>query len=759
MIVACPRWDLFARRFALFIPPRPMPALRLIAPFLLLLLLSKSGLRGGERAKTQWTRQSVKAELKAFEAALKRTGLKSPMKRALELAAQEKDWDAAQVQQRWQSRIDYWRDVLLDNKSWGEVLDATSSSFKPLKAALDAGDESADKAWARYLTERPGIPGAMASVAYQKLLFEAYAWTQFRDDGSFLFDRADELIESKVRLLNLEPVQLDADRDYDWFVKHERDRLFYIMHQNQWHTMCLGLAQLHRPDDKWVRQWVRLTMAHIDQCPRLPNGQSDGAALTPSQNNASWSFYGYVANRLRYLLLNYLAMKDSPVLTPRLHAVVLRMIQAHVQHLDSLGVAAYSGNYCSATGKALFLTAMLMPEIRVSDQFVERMFQHLQRALGKELLSDGCHVHRSFSYHQTFVERPLSMILAAKKTGRTSDVPRDFLKTIENATDAFALMSTPIRSTPGINDDWTVAVSSADLVGLAAGAFDREDWLHLATDGKSGQPPHKLSCLLPKAQVLAMRSDWSRQARYLFFNVSPDGGHHHADTLSIQIWSGGRHLLIDPGVGHYYTGDLAIARRSWWHNCPTFGQQQLPNNPDPEILHWALSPDLDYAIGQITIGSATIRRHVFFVEQQYFVLWDELLNLPPAGELWENFHFAVKRDEIEVRDEGRFVRTTLPEGTNLALVSGQPRWVLNREEASKWLTYGGKPIPTALLHFRATSEVAGRGFAALLIPFKDETELRQTSVDRVERLTDGRVRLHITRLGKRKALTTERFND
>ena len=456
--------------------------------------------------------------------------------------------------------------------------------------------------------------------------------------------------------------------------------------------MCLGLAHLHRLDDKWARQWVRMTLAHIDQCPRLPNGQSDRASLAPSQNNTSWSFYGYIASRLRYLLLNYMAMKDSPMLTPRVHGVILRMIQAHAQRLDALGAAAYSGNYCSATGKALFLTAMLLPELRVSDRFAERMFQHLQRALGNELLSDGCHVHRSFSYHLTFVERPLSMILAAKHAGRTKDVPRDFLKAIEKATDAFALMS-----------------------------------------------------------------DWSPKARYLFFNVSPDAGHHHPDTLSVQIWSGGRHLLIDPGVGHYYTGERTIARRSWWHNCPTLGQQSLPNNPQPKVLHWSSTPDLDYAVGQITLGSATIRRHVFFVDQRYWVLWDELLDLRANGELWENFHFAVNSDEIEVREEGRFVRTTLPKGTNLALLTGQPDWTLDREDASKWLTYGGKPVPTALLHFRAKSEVAASGLAALLIPFEDDTDLQQTSLDRIERLADGRVNLHVTRLGKRKVITAERF--
>ena len=726
---------------------------------LALLCASRADLDAAEPGDIRWTHQSVEDELRTFEPVLKKLGLNAPMKRARDLAAREQDWNCTEVQRRWQSRIDYWRRVLLDEESWGDVLDLTHSQLQALKDPFEVGGATAQEAWAKHIRNRPGVPGDVSSVPFQKLLFEAYSWIQFRDDDTFMFERAEELIQGRIRMLDLEPVQVDPDADYDWLASHPRDRLFHVMHQNQWHSMCLGLAHLHRPDDKWARQWVRMTIAHIDQCPRLPNGHTDFATLSQRHNNTSWSHYGYVAGRLRYLVLNYLVMKDSPVLSPRIHSVVLRMIRSHAQHLDALGDAAYLGNYCSSTGKALFLTATLLPEICVSDRYVERMFQRLQQALGKELLSDACHVHRSFSYHLTFVQRPLSMILVAKHTGRTNDLPPDFLTKVEDATEAFALMSTPIRSTPGINDDWTVAESNADLLQLSADAFDRDDWRYLATDGRSGRAPKERSCLLPQAQLFSMRSDWSPTARYLFFNVSPDGGHHHPDTLSVQIWSGGRHLLIDPGVGHYYTGERAIAKRSWWHNCPTLGQQQLPNNSQPKVLHWETSPDFDYAVGQISIGSAKIRRHVFFVERRYWVLWDEFLDLPQTGELWENFHFAVNRSEIEIHDDGRFVRTKLPTGTNLALFTRQMNWTHRLEDASKWLTYGGKPIPTALLHFQTQPQIASKGFAALWVSFADENDLRQTSMGHIERHPDGRVTLHVTRLGERKTVTTRQFGN
>ena len=111
----------------------------LTATFLILQMLSKSDLRGAERAKPWWTRQSVESELESFQSVLKELGLKSPMKRVRKLADGDQDRVAAGVQQRSQSQIDYWRHVLLSDRSWGELLDLTVPSLQSVKTELEAG--------------------------------------------------------------------------------------------------------------------------------------------------------------------------------------------------------------------------------------------------------------------------------------------------------------------------------------------------------------------------------------------------------------------------------------------------------------------------------------------------------------------------------------------------------------------------------------------------------------------------------------------
>jgi hypothetical protein len=251
-----------------------------------------------------------------------------------------------------------------------------------------------------------------------------------------------------------------------------------------------------------------------------------------------------------------------------------------------------------------------------------------------------------------------------------------------------------------------------------------------------------------------MRSDGSQDARYLFFNVSPDGGHHHPDTLSIQIWAGGRPLLIDPGTGHYYTGEREFYRRSWWHNCPTLGPALLPEGLDPKVLGWETGRDLDYAVGQVTVNGGTIRRHVFFVDRQYWVLWDDFEGMTPGAQIWENFHFPT--EEVRISEAGRVVQTLLPEGTNLLMCAGQGGWEVASEAAKQWLSYGGEGVPTRLLHYRADGETAARGFAALFVPFEGAPE--GTGFAGIERFQDGRVRMDVMVRGRRFQVTTSSFS-
>jgi hypothetical protein len=105
--------------------------------------------------------------------------------------------------------MDYWQEVLLGGEGAAPVFD-----LEPHLEDLDL----------------------------RRCLFETAAWGLYDEEGVFSFERAEGLLQGRLRQLDLEPVQIDPSTDYDWMVQHPRDALFQHSHQNAWHFMYLALA-------------------------------------------------------------------------------------------------------------------------------------------------------------------------------------------------------------------------------------------------------------------------------------------------------------------------------------------------------------------------------------------------------------------------------------------------------------------------------------------------------------------------------------
>ncbi|MDP6779432.1 MAG: hypothetical protein QGI83_21945, partial [Candidatus Latescibacteria bacterium] len=257
-----------------------------------------------------WTPVSIESGLDRMASTLSDLGLSTPFSRARGLVACEEHWDDEAIQWRWQSRMDYWQEVLLGGEGAAPVFD-----LEPHLEDLDL----------------------------RRCLFETAAWGLYDEEGVFSFERAEGLLQGRLRQLDLEPVQIDPSTDYDWMVQHPRDALFQHSHQNAWHFMYLALAHFHRPDPAWVEAWVRQVAALVDQCPRLPDGHNDydASSIADRPSNVAWGHYGYVATRLRYLVLSYALMADHPAISPGAHGVIQLAISSHARHLHELGPEAY----------------------------------------------------------------------------------------------------------------------------------------------------------------------------------------------------------------------------------------------------------------------------------------------------------------------------------------------------------------------------------------------------------------------------------
>ena len=86
--------------------------------------------------------------------------------------------------------------------------------------------------------------------------------------------------------------------------------------------------------------------------------------------------------------------------------------------------------------------------------------------------------------------------------------------------------------------------------------FELPEVGYFLSGGKDGPTPDITSYFYPHSRIGIMRSDWTPDANYLYFDMGPWGDNHmNQDQLAIEVSAKGRHFLINGGKWRYTTSD------------------------------------------------------------------------------------------------------------------------------------------------------------------------------------------------------------
>ncbi|MDP6778696.1 MAG: hypothetical protein QGI83_18220, partial [Candidatus Latescibacteria bacterium] len=158
-----------------------------------------------------WTPDGIHSEIERLKPALKALGLKTPLRRARALLDLEEDWEDEGTQSRWESRIAFWRGVLLgegEGFALPELIDLHPSDPASDASQIPEDGDRAEATWADYLRARSGVREYLEDKTLRDEVIGTQSWGIYREDGSHDPQRAEDLVASRPRIHNFDPPEM-----------------------------------------------------------------------------------------------------------------------------------------------------------------------------------------------------------------------------------------------------------------------------------------------------------------------------------------------------------------------------------------------------------------------------------------------------------------------------------------------------------------------------------------------------------------------
>jgi hypothetical protein len=338
-------------------------------------------------------------------------------------------------------------------------------------------------------------------------------------------------------------------------------------------------------------------------------------------------------------------------------------------------------------GAVLFLIAIRYPGFRHAPEWRRTGWEIVTRCAARQVRADGFYFEQSTYYHVYALDIFLHARLLAERGG--SKIPTDLDAAIHRMASVLAQLSQggalprfgdddggrlfdPRRNTAGDMTDplSTAAVLFRDPELKAAAGRLTEETLWLLGPASSqafdsivpaSMPPRSIA--LPESGIYAMVSPGPPAAQ-LFIDAGAQGalsaGHGHADALSIQLASGGRLCLTDPGTCLYAApgGQRDQFRGTPAHNTVTVDglSQADPKSPFSwgplprvEVTRWISAGDFDLFEGRHSgytrLPDPVVHRRLVFRFGSASWLVRDCLEGRAAHEIESRWHFPPAQDD------------------------------------------------------------------------------------------------------------------
>jgi hypothetical protein len=304
------------------------------------------------------------------------------------------------------------------------------------------------------------------------------------------------------------------------------------------------------------------------------------------------------------------AVDDAPAAAPWSVDLLLGMDRqlTHIEH--NLSRYFSPNTHLSGEALALYVAGMALPELAASARRARLGRQVLLEEIDRQINADGGHTELSAHYHRYSTDFYLLAALVARRSGDEAAPAFEeaarrqarYLRTIADDAGRLPLLGDddggqlfPVcgREASDCRDTlWTAAVI-VDDPSLVIGSPPEETlWLCGIPVLDRPQAATAGSQALPASGYYVSRT---AAGDHLIFDAGRhgylNGGHAHADALSVVLTRAGRPFLVDAGTGTY-TMDAEARdrfRSTAIHNTVVFDGQPASRPRGP--FHWASTAD------------------------------------------------------------------------------------------------------------------------------------------------------------------------
>ncbi len=422
----------------------------------------------------------------------------------------------------------------------------------------------------------------------------------------------------------------------DWFFNATADRADiaytpeWTWQLNRMHFwVAMGKAYQATGDERYARTFADQLESWALSCPRPDdNGNYAGSVWRTIEAGIRM---GQTWPEAFHLFLR------SPSFTDDHLILYVKSCVEHADHLLNSQDPPRKNNWLMMEMNGLYTVGAVFPEFTQAKLWRSFALESLEREQHRQFLPDGFQFELTTGYHNVALMNTYKTVKLALATGRQEEIPDGMISLFEKAFDADLYMMSPDGTLPALNDSGHP--SAARIMKQALEFFpERQDYMWAATEGAEGKPPGRTSFFFDYAGYAVMRSDWSRDATTLYFDVGPVGASHvHQDKLSLVLYSCDRELLFDAGGGMYDNSEFRKYDISTFsHNTVTVdGLSQRRRNEPPSVevvdAEWQSSAEYDFASGTYAedygregYRPAKHHRQVLFLKPGIIIVADRL---------------------------------------------------------------------------------------------------------------------------------------